>query len=191
MLRLRGLLCCCAAAALVCASAANAGVFSAHETANGADSPFTTLTDDVPTPWEVLLQPMVTDPASVRSPWFPEPGLGNHGGYQYGHILKRGTFNEGRPFRIIWDRLVGGDTPHLLWLNEGKVYATDDGTAGPEHEFFPEVGALLPVFHHSSSEASFQPQVIPLPTAAAVWFLLLLIPGRPRKPAPVTARMTG
>ncbi len=174
---------------------AHGGVMDLKRTAGGADQPFTTLTDDVSTPWEMYLQPAVTFPTVNRRAWFAEPGLGNHKGFAFGHILADGSLKNGRPFWVIWDQLVGVPAPYLLWQSAGMSFASDDGTAGPEHEFLPEVGWLLPDFQGAGLDDTSLPSrghevgQIPEPATLGLWAaaLLLLVFYRNRRPAPAMA----
>ena len=79
---------------------ASASPMDLDHAANGGPTPFTTLTDDVPTPWEVYLQPAVTYSTVNRRWWFAESGLNNHSGLAFGHILKAGELKTGRPYWI-------------------------------------------------------------------------------------------
>jgi len=111
---------CCGVIAAGLGSDSFAAPFSVHEAVGGADSPFTSLRDDVPELWEIYLRPDATEPVAARRWFFPEPNLGNHDNHPFGQIVQRGSVNTGRKYWLIWDILAWVPAPHTLFLAEHR-----------------------------------------------------------------------
>lgn len=115
----------CVLTVLAMSSLARATPIDLHRAVSGADRPFTTLKDNLPTEWQLWLEPRITGPASKKN-WdyhFPERGYGNIYNQDQSQILELGTRRrmvEGQKTGIwlIWDMLAWVPVPHLLYTDE-------------------------------------------------------------------------
>ena len=101
---------------------ATASPMDMHRAISGADRPFTTLKDNLPTEWSLWLEPRITGPTTSNRGWhFPERGYGNTFNAIQSQLLELGTRRrlvEGdrTGIWIIWDMLAWVPVPHLLYL---------------------------------------------------------------------------
>lgn len=177
----------------VFAASAHGGVIDLNRTHNGGPTPFTTLTDDVPTPWEVYLPPAVTYPTAQRRWWFAEASYNNHEHPSFGVVQVDGERRTGRPYWNIWNQLAAVPEPRVLWL------AGDNGVGGggPEQpplgfDRFEEVGGVIPAAFPASTTLLHGDRLdltfVPEPTSLGLWLtamVMLLL--RRRRPQPVMA----
>lgn len=153
-----------------------AAPFAVHETAGGADTPFTTLQDDLPALWDIYIRPAVTHPTADRWLFFPEPSLNNHSSIPFGQIL-RAQSQSGREYWVIWDMLAWVPAPHPLFLFT-RHPVLDSWSPVPDHQLaFPLESGLF-VLGGNELAVHEEGHIIPMPTAAAVWLLLLALPWR-------------
>ena len=144
-----------------------------HRAISGANRPFTTLKDNLPTEWQLWLEPRITGPA-VQKNWdfhFPERGFGNINSATQSQLLGIGTRRRMVEWDLtgiwlIWDMLAWVPVPHVLyletvepmgafvdpWFNEegrqhilGGFYIADGGDVQANVELVPEPtsGALI------------------------------------------------
>lgn len=180
---------CCAVTVAGVVPEAVAAPFSVHEAAGGADSPFTSLRDDVPQLWEIYLRPAATKPVAGRRWFFPEPSLGNHDNHPFGQIVQRGSVRTGRKYWLIWDILAWVPTPHTLFLAERRPLSQVEALVLPG-----ELPKPVHLFPSIEPPVEIQPTPIPLSGGAVILVvslvLLLLWPARgwtrpTRRPSPI------
>lgn len=117
---------------LVWCSPTFAAPIDMHRAVSGADRPFTTLKDNLPTEWNLWLEPRITGPAGGRKNWdyhFPERGMGNIFNATQSHVLELGSRRrmvEGdlTGIWLIWDMLAWVPVPHLLYLEKAEPMGT-------------------------------------------------------------------
>ncbi|HAI13058.1 MAG TPA: hypothetical protein DCM28_15230 [Phycisphaerales bacterium] len=144
-----------------------------HRAVSGADRPFTTLKDNLPTEWNLWLEPRITGPAGGQKNWdfhFPERSFGNIFNATQSHILGIGTRRrmvEGdlTGIWLIWDMLAWVPVPHLLYLETVEPMGTfEDPWFNIEHtqtilgSFFIPIGNNDPI----------NVDVVPEPTSGAL-----------------------
>lgn len=175
----------------VFAVSAQGGVIDWQRTLNGGPTPFTTLTDDIPTPWEVYLPPAVTYPTVTREWWFAEASFNNHKPPSFGQILQDSERRTGRPYWIIWDQLAAVSAPNVLWLAEGDPYGASEEPEGFGFDRFDEIGGVWLQDQPAQAPAmlgghghghQMEVNVIPEPATLGLWlvaiFMLLFRRGR-------------
>lgn len=104
------------------AASAQATPIDMHRAISGADRPFTTLKDNLPTEWDLWLEPRITGPTVTDRGWhFPERGLGNIYNATQSQLLGIGTRRRMVEWDLtgiwlIWDMLAWVPVPHVLYL---------------------------------------------------------------------------
>jgi hypothetical protein len=117
---------------------AQASPIDMHRAVSGANRPFTTLKDNLPTEWKIWLEPRITGPTATS--WnfhFPERSFGNIFGDTQSQLLALGTRRrmvEGQSTGIwlIWDMLAWVPVAHVLYLD------TQDGIGPWVNPWFNE-----------------------------------------------------
>jgi len=123
-------ICFCALAVLGMTSMAMAAPIDMHRAISGSNRPFTTLKDNLPTEWNLWLEPRITGPATSDRGWhFPERGYGNIYNATQSQMLGIGTRRrmvEGdlTGIWLIWDMLAWVPVPHLLYLETVEPMGT-------------------------------------------------------------------
>lgn len=118
--------CVCVMTMLTLASWVQAAPIDLHRAVSGADRPFTTLKDNLPTEWQLWLEPRITGPTTTNWDYhFPERSFGNTFNATQSHLLGIGTRRrmvEGELTGIwlIWDMLAWVPVPHLLYLEKSE-----------------------------------------------------------------------
>lgn len=145
-----------------------------HRAVSGADRPFTTLKDNLPTEWNLWLEPRITGPTTSDRGWhFPERGFGNIFHATQSHILGIGTRQrmvEGdlTGIWLIWDMLVWVPVPHLLYLETvdpmGSFYFPWDF----KDELRPEIAGFYIANGSDEQNIPVQVQLVPEPTSGAL-----------------------
>ncbi len=171
----------------------NAAPIDMHRAVSGADRPFTTLKDNIPTEWQLWLEPRITGPTTSDRDWhFPERGYNNEFNSTQSQILGLGhrrRLVEGdlTGIWLIWDMLVWVPVPHLLYL---ETVDAGGGFVDPWFNIEREQHLLGGFFFGGIREQVSVPNVdvVPEPTTGALILagsLLLLSRGNRRRYARV------